>query len=579
MRYLLFDLFFFGLLNIILVSRREDRKIHFWRFGLLVVWLVNGGVMLALNGAYLLAVLHHSPYLIFIQALIALFKFGWNQLTALLVSNSTSTDHHFINMILLSLQVFNFVIAPCVATAVSDSNCFYELFNQQPAQAGTSRAHCFYGGYTSSTGFYCLSSTGLNSLAQPLYPAFVYHYQCSLALIVNYVPVLLYTFVFSSIVSPGLLLLCLRYPSLILCCCPRWTVREAFPRLFLMLDDQDDDSINHASHNDSEHHLQAGSDFDSVSSNANRNADLVRMSRSEKKPLFRGRLFMNKLMLHVLVLMTFGLAAPYLAFIVVCSFFAELSVMWMLIGRYLFIIMSAFSFKNSSVPISIGGGGREDGGGGGHLTADRSSDELSQGPGIELSSTLSNALEGNGMLEFAVPRSPPGPSRSAQGAKGAPNHQIEASPVYPVLPLPTDSAALLAAAQREVEEALEGVWAYPYDGMWLVVLVAQLFWALLFFDMVGDVYGFEAGLKAMVATMLCLPLLTYWLARIILASKPTLGSCMRSEQRVTSKTDLGLPGFQEPHVRAEVMNIIGAEQVRYFSKNSMEFIVFFSIRR
>ena len=82
------------------------------------------------------------------------------------------------------------------------------------------------------------------------------------------------------------------------------------------------------------------------------------------------------------------------------------------------------------------------------------------------------------------------------------------------------SSLLLAAALCEVEEALEGVWAYPYDGMTLVVLVAQLFWALLFFDMVGDVYGYEAGLQVMLATMLCLPLLTFWLARVGLHCKP-----------------------------------------------------------
>ena len=71
-----------------------------------------------------------------------------------------------------------------------------------------------------------------------------------------------------------------------------------------------------------------------------------------------------------------------------------------------------------------------------------------------------------------------------------------------------------------MDVSLEGAWAYFYDGMWAVVLVAQQFWVLLFFDMVGDVYGYEAGLQAMVATMLCLPLLTYWLARVGLYYKP-----------------------------------------------------------
>jgi len=97
-----------------------------------------------------------------------------------------------------------------------------------------------------------------------------------------------------------------------------------------------------------------------------------------------------------------------------------------------------------------------------------------------------------------------------------------------------DFSPSLAAALQEVDEALEGVWAYPYDGMWLVVLVAQVFWSLLFFDMIGDVYGYEAGLQAMIATMLCLPLLTYWLVRIgiIMKSYSTMSGCSAVSQAV-----------------------------------------------
>jgi hypothetical protein len=125
---------------------------------------------------------------------------------------------------------------------------------------------------------------------------------------------------------------------------------------------------------------------------------------------------------------------------------------------------------------------------------------------------------------------------------------------------------LEAAAQREVEEALEGVWAYTYDGMWLVVLVAQLFWALLFFGMIGDVYGYDAGLQEMQATMLCLPLLTHWLVRIILpTTKPsTLELWVKLQAGLTMVSDSPSPAVAvDTAPSSEVAPAAGAVEVCY----------------
>ena len=163
--------------------------------------------MLGLNGLYLAAVLQNTPFLIPIQAAIALFKYAWIKLIASVSMSGAVTlkEQRSLNMFLLSLQVFSFVVAPCIATAVSDSNCFYELFDRQPAQAGTSYGQCSLTELVYVDGSYkpeCVSKTGLTSLAQPFYPPFVYHYQCSSALIINYVPVLLFMFVFGSVGTP-----------------------------------------------------------------------------------------------------------------------------------------------------------------------------------------------------------------------------------------------------------------------------------------------------------------------------------------------------------------------------------------
>ena len=460
--------------------------------------------MLTFNGLYLLAVLENTPYLIPIQASLALFKFGWNQLTAMVALSrfSSSSEQRAVDVLLSSLQVFNFVLAPCIATAVSDSNCFYELFSRQPSQAGSANGQCFNYEYAYINGTVvpvCLQFTESAGLAQPFNPPFVYHYQCGSALIVNYVPVLLYAFVFGSVASPAVLLLCLRYRADILRYCPQLIVDKVFARLYCM----HDNIGNRDSSGDRKSVSKHGQMVTTLITSEAQSKDLA-LSGQKKRPLFRGGLFMNLLMLHVVVLMTFGLAAPYLAFIVVCSFFSKLIVLWLLVSRYLSICCY------SGFPDTAVAGG-----------------DVSELP-ARSPNTLHVILspEGEEAKRHQLDES------SLQSANQDGDHVVRLSndeEAKGEMPLPprdqqlvgaSSSSLLLAAALREVEEALEGVWAYPYDGMWAVVLVAQLFWALLFFDMVGDVYGYEAGLQAMVATMLCLPLLTYWLARVGLHCQP-----------------------------------------------------------
>jgi hypothetical protein len=207
---------------------------------------------------------------------------------------------------------------------------------------------------------------------------------------------------------------------------------------------------------------------------ADKFAELV-PSIQKQKPLFRGGLFMNQLMLHVVVLMTFGLAAPYLAFIVTCSFFSDLTVMRLLLGRYLSICCSSSGF-----PATEGAGEEVSD----SPASSRNAPPVMLPPHCEaanrhhLEESLLPSIERSGgrlLWRWSID----------EEAKG----EIQPRPLDPPS-VGNSSSLLLAAALYEVDEALEGVWAYPYDGMWLVVLVAQLFWALLFFDMVGDVYGY-----------------------------------------------------------------------------------------
>jgi hypothetical protein len=49
---------------------------------------------------------------------------------------------------------------------------------------------------------------------------------------------------------------------------------------------------------------------------------------------------MTRLVLHVVVMLTFGLAAPYLGVVVACSFFSEVAMLRLVLGRYMHFAIS-----------------------------------------------------------------------------------------------------------------------------------------------------------------------------------------------------------------------------------------------
>ena len=72
---------------------------------------------------------------------------------------------------------------------------------------------------------------------------------------------------------------------------------------------------------------------------------------------------------------------------------------------------------------------------------------------------------------------------------------------------------------RELELTVRGVWRYPSHSAGAVVVVTGLFWGLLSFDMIADVYGDGAGYAAMTMVMGGTPLVTYLGMRAVVAAK------------------------------------------------------------
>jgi hypothetical protein len=72
-----------------------------------------------------------------------------------------------------------------------------------------------------------------------------------------------------------------------------------------------------------------------------------------------------------------------------------------------------------------------------------------------------------------------------------------------------DATASIEAVETDLEHQLHGIYDHVYGPMWLIVVTSFLFWSLFAYDMVGDVYGAEAGTTTVLVTIFVTPVLIF----------------------------------------------------------------------
>jgi hypothetical protein len=262
-------------------------------------FVANMVVMLVINGLYLQAVVGNSPDLIAVQVGLALCKLVWSNTATKLLFKFVKIEMNKRFFFRYSLFVFNLIVAPCIATALSDNSCFYELFQRQPAPSSTvsfcpQEEREYEAGSDPLDDYTCLISPSLESVS--LTPPFMYSFQCGSALIANYVPVLLYSFLFSGLLAPLLVWTALRW-------------RDGLP---------------------------AASPLEAVPGWLGRLLPAVVLTERPIRPdkhLFNSVDVLCKLFLNLTVFFTFGSAFPYLGAVVLCASVSEVGLYLLLITR------------------------------------------------------------------------------------------------------------------------------------------------------------------------------------------------------------------------------------------------------
>eukprot|EP01039_Chlorochromonas_danica_P005773 gene5773-6357_t len=194
----------------LLLEERQWRD--FWKhcFQYTLVFLVNVAVVMSVNAGYLVAQSDNSVSTTdksMIQILMAAFKLAWNVFALRVLINYLPSHRSSSVRLHVVLLVFNSLLAPCLATAFTDSNCFRDVFiAPQAITVSYNLNTCVenyqeynYNDYTVHT--VCTHYQD-RVFTTAFTPSFIYYYTCGSKLLTLYTPVFIYIYTMILILLP-----------------------------------------------------------------------------------------------------------------------------------------------------------------------------------------------------------------------------------------------------------------------------------------------------------------------------------------------------------------------------------------
>ena len=264
-------------------------------------------VMVTINAFYVLAVngqLSPTKSLV-LSGGVGAFKLLWSELYVDWLGGRLALTA----LTMEFMKLFTFLVSPVVATFFSDPTCFLYVTQREPAVVSSFYTDSFSCG-TDCAELNCHSVCGMTSLTDnqintSVSPGWLYSYQCSSALLVNYIPVLVFAFTISGLIEPAVRCLYLQLSVA--------QVERLVPSVIR----------EKLAHSINLHQLPA-----QVSSPTAAGSAIV------VKPVFSSAQVISQLFVSVAVLMTFGLACPLLAVIITVDVVNVLFSWRMLIHRF-----------------------------------------------------------------------------------------------------------------------------------------------------------------------------------------------------------------------------------------------------
>jgi Leucine-rich repeat (LRR) protein len=276
----------------------------------LALLFVHVAVTVSVNVFYVYFVIRgmSSSKLLALQFALGLFKLGWNRYFISWCLAQTNLSKAY-NLVLSSfMAMFTFIAGPFIANIFSDSTCFKYLITGQP-DVSSSFSVDQYLCYTYCDPL-CVEVCEFTTPALDVYtsvePSWQYSFQCSSSLLVNYVPVLLFSYSVSGLVMPVIIGVYYQSsPAFLDRLLPRYVVIKFVQNTIYAYRD------------------------------AGYYSEVVSSRLASHGALFSGTRLITRLCLNIGVILSFGLACPLLAFII-CIDSVVAGALWtLLIGRFI----------------------------------------------------------------------------------------------------------------------------------------------------------------------------------------------------------------------------------------------------
>ncbi len=196
----------FSTIHDIMKDEEVRNRIKYYSLYLFIL-LFNATVCLTVNTAYLIVQnANNLPtnFKVFMQVLMASFKLLWNMVLIRKMVTWLQPFEKSVTRLHVGMLVFNSILAPCFATAFTDSSCFAEVFvNTETITSSYTLTSCIES-YQESYG--AVISTVCTHYDTVVYtteftPTFIYYYTCTTKLLMLYIPVFIYTYTILFIAS------------------------------------------------------------------------------------------------------------------------------------------------------------------------------------------------------------------------------------------------------------------------------------------------------------------------------------------------------------------------------------------
>jgi Leucine-rich repeat (LRR) protein len=269
------------------ISRRQMAPI----LSTVLLVIFNCVVILVVNVAYVFTVLVGLPSieLFLVQLGLSGFKIFWSNVVADQSLKTVSLSSLDRTLLRTFMVLFTFLASPVLATFFTNDSCFRDVITGLPAVTtsfNVQRYECSNECHVLECFDLCAMPSVANSIAySTVTPSWIYSYQCSSALLVNYVPVLLLSTVLSGIVIPLGKFIVIHFPQF-------WSAYFKY--------------VDHSN----------------------------KLLEKHPSKAFNGETYISRMYLNLGILMTFGLACPLLVFGIVIDSWSSILLLRFMIMKY-----------------------------------------------------------------------------------------------------------------------------------------------------------------------------------------------------------------------------------------------------